>query len=170
MKPLIALSFVAALFSCGGHDDNREIKNVPGESIKEYVYSYSGTMMWYIDWYKIDRGEDGDLRLSCSHDGPDITIYRCPSDALQKIDGIVREYSLWNLKEHYRPDFEVLDGYSWHMYISYGEAGLSTGGFNAWPKKRLAEGLSKIQSYVESIIESSTEDDVVGTDSHLRED
>ena len=167
MKRLLAMSLVAALFSCGSGRDNREIKRVPGETIKEYVHSYSGTMMWYIDWYKIDHGEDGKLRLSYSHEGPEITIIRCPEDALGRIDGFVREYKLWRLKNSYVPRMRILDGYMWNTNIKYEGASIYTGGSNAWPPKRLSAGLSAIESYVRSIIDASGPEDVIGTDSHM---
>ena len=170
MKALIALSFLGAMFSCAQPWDNKYVKNVPGETIKEYVYSYSGTMRWYITWYRIDKGEDGKLRLLYSKDcSPDITIYKCPEDALKKIDGFVRQYKLWNLKNSYTPKFEILDGYMWHTSIRYEDASISTGGSNAWPPKNLSAGLAQIESYVQSIIDSAGPDDVIGTDSHFND-
>ena len=163
---LLALSLMAALFSCGNPWDNKTVRSVPPETIKEYEYSYSGTMMWYITWYKIEKGEDGHLRLLYSYDcDPKITIYRCPDDALKKIDGIVRECKLWKLENSYTPKFEVLDGYMWHTSIRYEDASISTGGSNAWPPEKLAAGLAQIESYVQSIIDSSTDADIIGTDS-----
>ena len=99
VKTLIALSLLGAMFSCSKPWDNKYVKNVPSDTIKEYEHSYSGTMMWYITWYRIEKGEDGKLRLMYSKDcDPEITIYKCPDDALAKIDGFVREYKLRSLK------------------------------------------------------------------------
>ena len=166
-KTVLALSLLGAMFSCTKPWDNKYVKNLPPESIKEYEHSYSGTMMWYITWYKIEKGEDGHLKLMYSHDcNPEITIYKCPDDALKKIDGIVREYKLWNLSNSYTPKFEVLDGYMWHTSIRYEDGSISTGGSNAWPPKQLAAGLSAIEAYVQSIIDASTEDDIIDTDTH----
>ena len=87
VKTLIALSLLGAMFSCSKPWDNKYVKNVPSDTIKEYEHSYSGTMMWYITWYRIEKGEDGKLRLMYSKDcDPEITIYKCPDDALAKID------------------------------------------------------------------------------------
>ena len=169
IKTIIALSLLGALFSCDKDPlSNKRVKDVPGETIKEYTYSYSGTMMWYITWYKIEKGDDGNLRLLYSKDcEPEITIYKCPADALKKIDGFVRQYKLWNLKNSYQPKMDILDGYSWHTSITYEDAWLSTGGFNAWPPKELSAGLSTIEGYVKSIIDAATDADIIGTDSHF---
>ncbi len=166
-KAIVALSLLGSLFSCVKPWDNKNVKNVRPETIKEYEYSYSGTMMWYITWYKIEKGEDGHLRLLYSHDcDPKITIYKCPDDALSKIDGFVRQYKLWNLENSYTPKFEILDGYMWHTSIVYEDASISTGGSNAWPPKKLAAGLASIEAYVQSIIDASKEEDIIGTDDH----
>lgn len=166
MKAILAFSLLGALLSCADPVSNRRVKNVPGETIREYERSYSGTMMWYIEWFRVDRGEDGKLRLAYSYKGPEITIIRCPDDALMRIDGLVREYKLWNLKNSYVPRMRILDGHMWSTYIRYEEASISTGGSNAWPPKRLSDGLSAIDSYVKSIIDASGPEDVIGTDSH----
>ena len=166
MKCLIALSLMAALFSCKDPFSNKRVKEASPETIREYEYAYSGTMMWYITWYKIEKGEDGHLRLLYSRDcDPAITIYKCPDDALGKIDGFVRQYKLWKLENSYTPKFEVLDGYMWHTSIRYEDASISTGGSNAWPPAKLQAGLSAINAYVKSIIDSATASDIIGTDS-----
>ena len=167
VKTLLALSLLGVMFSCSKPWDNKYVKNVPSDTIKEYEHSYSGTMMWYITWYRIEKGEDGKLRLMYSKDcDPEITIYKCPDDALAKIDGFVREYKLWKLDNSYTPKFEILDGYMWHTSIVYEDASISTGGSNAWPPKNLQAGLSAIESYVQSIKASATESDIIGTDTH----
>ena len=168
IKTIMALGLLGAIISCAKPWDNKHVKDVPGDTIKEYEYSYSGTMMWYITWNLIERGEDGKLRLLHSEQcSPEITIYKCPDDALAKIDGFVREYKLWNLENSYLPKMEVLDGYMWHTSIRYEDASISTGGSNAYPPKKLAAGLSAIESYIKSIIDSATEADIIGTDNHF---
>ena len=167
VKTLLALSLIGAIFSCSKPWDNKRVKDVAPETIKEYEHSYSGTMMWYITWYKIEKGEDGHLRLLYSHDcDPEITIYKCPDDALSKIDGFVRQYKLWNLDNSYTPKMEILDGYMWHTSIRYEDASISSGGSNAGPPKKLSEGLAHIEVYVQSIIDGATEADIIGTDNH----
>ncbi|MBR1927082.1 MAG: hypothetical protein IJ840_04970 [Bacteroidales bacterium] len=167
MRHILAFSILATLFSCTDPASNKMVGKVSPETIREYEYSYSGTMMWYITWHRIEKGEDGHLRLLHSSGcEPDITIYRCPDDALAKIDGMVRKYKLWRLENSYSPKLQILDGHMWHTYIGYDRASISTGGSNAWPGGKLAAGLSAIESYVQSIIDSSTEADIIGTDTH----
>ena len=167
VKTILALSLLGAMFSCAKPWDNKYVKKVAPETIKEYEHSYSGTMMWYITWYKIEKGEDGKLRLLYSKDcNPEITIYKCPDDALAKIDGFVREHKLWKLENSYTPKFEVLDGYMWHTHIGYEHGSVSTGGSNAWPPAKLQAGLSAIESYIQSIIDSASPSDILGTTSH----
>ena len=81
-------------------------------------------------------------------------------------DGFVREYKLWKLENSYTPKFEVLDGYMWHTSIRYEKGSVSTGGSNAWPPAKLQAGLSAIESYIQSIIDSATPSDILGTTSH----
>ena len=54
----------------------------------------------------------------------------------------------------------------WHTHIGYEHGSVSTGGSNAWPPAKLQAGLAAIESYIQSIIDSATDSDILGTTSH----
>ena len=81
-----------------------------------------------------------------------------------------REYiynKLHKLKDHYLPPFEVLDGYGWGISIVYPEDSIWSGGSNAWPGGKLAEGINVINSRIQSIIDASTEADILEKKMHI---
>ena len=78
-----------------------------------------------------------------------------------RVDAMVAEYGLRRLKESYQPRMEVLDGYDWHVRIRFRENTISSGGFNAGPPGKLASGIAAINQYVESLVDASSEEDVI---------
>ena len=89
----------------------------PEGKLVSYQYSYSGTMAYPIDYFRIDRNKDGVLRLGWSKDDNDIHLVRIPEESLQIIDSIAKQHKLWNLKNSYRPKMQVYDGYGWSFYV-----------------------------------------------------
>ena len=84
-----------------------------------------------------------------------------PEDFFARVDALVAEYGLHRLKESYRPRMEVLDGYDWHVRIRFRENSIYSGGFNAGPSGKLASGIAAINQYVESLVDASSEEDVI---------
>lgn len=138
----------------------------PEGAIKSYEYSYSGTMAFPIDFYRLTVLEDGTVELGYSHDENDIHLFRVTEEAPAKIAEIAEKSSLYKIKRSYRPKLEVLDGYGWHMYIRYEKGGISSGGTNAGPKKEFNDCIATINNYLDSLFKAATPQDSLGVDYH----
>ena len=49
----------------------------------------------------------------------------------------------------------------WHAYIRFQKNSISASGSNAWPSEKLWAGVEAINSYIQSLIDASTEADVI---------
>ena len=139
----------------------------PEGAAVSYEFNYSNTMRYPNLWYEVTRGNDGTVRIAWSrHNEPDITIIRGPEDFFERVDAIVAEFRLYKLKNSYYPRMRVLDGIMWHANICFEKNSISSGGTNAWPPEKLRAGVDAINGYIQSLVDASTEADVIGHDDH----
>ena len=143
-KPLLILVMLLSLSCCAAKK--------PGGPIRSYEYSYNNCMAYPVVSYEVVQGASGAQTLNWSKNDGQIHAIALEEDVLGKIDGIVKKYRLYRLRDHYDPPFDILDGYSWHIGISYSTDGIYSGGSNAWPSRRHTEGISAINAYLESLI------------------
>ena len=139
----------------------------PDGPVTSYEYRYSGTMRFPLHYYELKRDDAGALCLGWSDGEEEIFVIRVPEDALERIGTLVRQYKLHKLKNSSWPRMEILDGYGWHVYIRFQKDGISSGGTNAWPPEKLDAGIAAINGYLRSLIDASTEADILRVESHL---
>lgn len=163
MKLLLTLAFMLPLLSCSPLWNKSSGSNPrPDGPATSYEYSYNGTMMYPIEYYSARRGADGAVRIAfLRNNEPEVRVIAGPEDFFARVDALVAEYGLHRLKESYRPRMEVLDGYDWHVRIRFRENAIYSGGFNAGPSGKLASGIAALNQYVESLIDASSEEDVI---------
>lgn len=138
----------------------------PEGPVTSYTYSYSGTMAYPIDYYKLEKLEDGTVQLGYSHYDNDIHLIRVPEEVITKVTDMVEKYQLWKLKRSYRPKMEILDGYGWHVYIECEKGSISSGGTNAGPKSELSAGYHSINNYLDSLYTAAAPEDSLGIAYH----
>ena len=163
MKLLLTLAFMLPLLSCSPLWNKSSGSNPrPDGPATSYEYSYNGTMMYPIKYYSVKRGADGAVRIAfLRNNEPEVRVIAGPEDFFARVDALVAEYGLHRLKESYRPRMEVLDGYDWHVRIRFRENAIYSGGFNAGPSGKLASGIAALNQYVESLIDASSEEEVI---------
>lgn len=163
MKLLLTLAFMLPLLSCSPLWNKSSGSNPrPDGPATSYEYSYNGTMMYPIEYYSVKRGADGAVRIAfLRNNEPEVRVIAGPEDFFARVDALVAEYGLHRLKESYRPRMEVLDGYDWHVRIRFRENAIYSGGFNAGPSGKLSSGIAALNQYVESLIDASSEEDVI---------
>ena len=154
MKLLLTLAFMLPLLSCSPLWNKSSGSNPRPDG--------PGTMMYPIKYYSVKRDADGAVRIAFLRNSePEVRVIAGPEDFFARVDAMVAEYGLHRLKESYRPRMEVLDGYDWHVRIRFRENTISSGGFNAGPSGKLASGIAAINQYVESLVDASSEEDVI---------
>ena len=166
MKTLLALSLVLPLVGNMLFTKSSGRNTKPSGAAVSYEYTYSTTMAYPVTFYQVERDSKGEIQIAwLNHYGPDVYVIRGSEKVLKRIGAIATQYKLHRLKNHYYPSMEILDGDSWHTYLRFENGSISSGGNNASAPAKLMEGLQRINDYIQSVIDASTEDDII-----LRED
>jgi hypothetical protein len=163
MKTLLLLSMMLPFLSCSSVFVKSSGRNPkPDGPATSYEYQLSGTMRYPYTYYVVNRDSTGMVRIAwlTGHE-PDVRVIRGPEDFFLHLDEMVAQYNLHKLKNRYLPRADVRDGKMWHAYIRFANNGISTGGDNAWPPQALRDGIDAINQYIQSLIEASSEEDVL---------
>ena len=167
MKTLLTLSLLLPLFGFRVMVIASGSNPKPDGPVSFYQYTYSSTSRFPVRFYEVKPDDSGTLCLRWSVNDEDISVIRAPQDALERIGELVAQHKLHKLKNSYRPRMEVLDGHGWYMIIRFRENSISAGGSNAWPPAKLDAGIHAINAYLQSLIDASTEADIIRHESHL---
>ena len=135
--------------------------------IKSFEYLESNMRAFPARYYLIERNGEGTLLLKFTEYGPILKVVKAPEHMLLKIDRIVQECRLWNLKHSYVAK-HVLDGTMWDVWIRYEEGSISSGGSNKWPSGTLRRGLDEIEAYIHSVTDKVTEEDIINYEPYER--
>ena len=111
-------------------------------------YSFMGMARPYYGDFELKRGDNGQLRLSCSKWGKQVS-WPVDEEVLQKADSIIQNSNIPDLQSSYSmktPDGErILDGFRWNFYARYEKQNFSSSGRNAWPADSDRDGLRAIE-------------------------
>ena len=134
----------------------------PDGHATSYEYSYNSTAIYPITFYSVRRDESGAVRIAWEkNQSKEVLVIPGPDDFFDQIDQIVARYRLHRLKNTYVPRADVRDGYMWHAYFRFQKNSIYSSGSNAWPKDKLWLGVKAINDYIQSLIDASTEDDII---------
>ena len=138
--------FVPLSLSCGGREKTQG-------RLLSYEYTYHGPMFRSGNYYKIEAGEDGSVRVFISEGGwgSETRVYSAPAEALATVEKMVADGRLRRLKAHYKTPFRVLDGWDWNLYIRHEKGSISSGGYMAHPPKALYEAMEAIGAYIRAL-------------------
>lgn len=134
--------------------------------VTSYEYCYNATMAYPLEYYRLETTEEGVARLGHSKGENEIIWIKVDQEVFDTVADLIRQYKLYKLKRDYEPPFEVLDGRSWYLHANNGKDGFSSSGYNAWPPKKLREGIDAVNAYLKSLIDAATPDDIIATTLH----
>ena len=161
MKLLLTFAMILSLLSPFGTKSSGKNPKPDGPSTS-YEFKYSGTMMYPITYYEVKRDSAGAVRIAyLEHNGTDVIVIPGPEDIFDRIDRAVAQNKLYKLKNSYWPRMEILDGYGWHARIRFQHNSIYSGGSNAWPPQKIYAGINAINSYIQSLIDASSEADIL---------
>lgn len=144
MKKLI---LVMAIVILGCSFGPKELKD-----IVSYEYSYRACMMHPLYTYNVQKDQEGRQTLVWTKlDGVEHTV-QLEEDVLAEIDRLTREYKLSRMKESYYPHADIRDGYTWDIYIRYGNGHIYSHGQNAYPRQIQRDGIKAINDYLEGFL------------------
>ena len=162
MKTLLAFSLVLPLVGGMLFTKSSGRNQKPSGAVVSYQYTYSTTMAYPVTFYQVERDSKGEIQIAWLNQyGPDVCFIRGSEEVLKQIGTISAQYKLHRLKNHYYPSVEILDGDSWHTYLRFEKGSISSGGNNASAPAKLMEGIHRINSYLQSVIDASTEEDII---------
>lgn len=126
-------------------------KQMPTGNLVRVEYTEHGTMSGYRYYGSVELQENGTVLLKAMKKNYDsILEKKVDKEVLNHIQNIIKEHKMYKYKEHYRPIFEVLDGYSWHFEAKFSDGGkIYTGGSNARPSD---DGWEIIQQYLIDLV------------------
>ena len=117
-------------------------------AVKQYQYLRMGTMatpQLFIDVY---RDESGRPLIAYLHNSPIVLVYEAPEDIFERIREMVRSHRLRRLKRDYMPTINILDGWTWNLWIYYEKGMIVSAGFNASPSAKMEAGMDAINGYI----------------------
>lgn len=155
MKHILSFSLLLTLLSC---HSGRMPEGLP----VYYQFGYYGMRSNPILWLRVDRDPSGTPRLSYVRNQFEITIIRAPEDILLQIDSLARKASLNRLKNIYTPLADIKDGNSWSFQLKYEQGSIYSHGSNAWPSRKLKDGIDAINAYLVSLADAAGEEDIIG--------
>jgi len=134
MKTMIVLAGLLSLFGCAlPMSSSNPFEN---DTITYFSLTKSGGMNPFSGYrYQISTTKDGQVRFLFNEGYPDEKEYtiddRSVFDSLQQI---VEKYKMHTYTGYYQPEFDIMDGQSWHLDISYAsKKSISASGYMAGP-------------------------------------
>lgn len=132
------ISLILSLFVCSNTTCSNSAKGDTKALRKVVSYSYCeyGTMAQPNIKYTIKRLDDKRCELSYfNHDKNRTDVVTRPIAMLDSIEVLVNDSKVWKWKGSYSPKFHVLDGYTWHMNVVFGDGTeVNSSGSNARPR------------------------------------
>ncbi|MBO4455417.1 MAG: hypothetical protein J5695_01590 [Bacteroidales bacterium] len=162
MKCIIAFSVILPLLGGMLFTKSSGSNKKPEGAAVSYEYRYSATMAYPLAFYQVKRDSSGALCIAWLKDCErDVKVIKCTDDVLEQIRAFAAKYKLHRIKESYYPSMQVLDGNSWHMRIGFEKGSIYSGGNNAKAPQKLMDGIDCINAYLQSIIDASSEADII---------
>lgn len=162
MKTLFAFSLILPLIGGVFYIKSSGKNHKPEGDAVYYEYRYSGTMVYPFTFYQVQKDASGQVRIAWIKDqGPDVVVIKAPQEVLEHIGTLAYQHKFYRIKESYWPSVQVLDGTSWHMYMRFQKGSISSGGNNATAPAKRMQGIYSINSYLQSVIDASTEADII---------
>lgn len=118
-------------------------------------YTKTGTMAGYMYFGRVEKLSDGTFVVTAMKEEYG-KLYRkkIGKTELEKLKQIVVEEKMMKYKEHYRPIFDVLDGYMWHFEATFSDgARVYSSGNNATPS---GNGLGRVREYLTELVADAT--------------
>ena len=135
MKVMIVLAGLLSLFGCGS-SPNTAVRVDENDTIIHFSLHEGGGMDRFSGFgYLVEETKDGKVHFLFNEGYPDekeLTIE--DHSVFDSLQAIVLKHEVYKYQGHYQPEYDVLDGTSWGLYVSYASGkGISTGGYMAGP-------------------------------------
>lgn len=131
MFVLLSAASVFSFLSCAANDEHEKPRRA--DELFSFSYSRQGTEAYGRSYSVTRDGESALVEIRLYED-----VYRFTADVaiFAELQSVIDSRKMYRYKASYKPVFQVLDGDSWGLDVSYADASLSfsSHGSNAWPK------------------------------------
>ena len=119
-------------------------------------YTKSGTMAGYAYFGRVEKMSNGSfVVIAMKKSYGELYQKKIGKEELEKLKQIIVEEKMMKYKEHYRPIFEVLDGYMWHFEATFSDGSrVYSNGSNAQPS---GNGLERVREYLTELVTDATQ-------------
>lgn len=139
---IMFLTSILMFFSCGAGNRVDKSRQKPTEPLKSYHYIESGSMAQPDLEFTIEYMDDSLCRVIYFNrlrddykDMEERDTVTAPASLLKEIEKIVSEHKMYKYEKNYSSKWEVMDGTSWGMYLTYqDDRSISSHGYMSWPQ------------------------------------
>ncbi len=131
-------------------------KKMPEGELVSIEYTTKETMEGYVYEGRVKQDSTGGfvLRAMKQSYGP-LFEKKIGTQEMQKFRQIIEEEKMYEYKDSYQPDMEVMDGWSWSFSASFSDGSFITSyGSNASPK---GSGLGRVNIYMEELVQDGVQ-------------
>ncbi len=133
VKTMVLIAGLLSLFGCSSSGNTPVNEN---DTITHFSLSEGGGMNRFSGFsYIVDETKEGKVHFIFNEGYPDEKELTIDDHAVfDSLQAIVQKYKMFKYKGHYQPKFDITDGTSWHLYVTYASGkDISTGGYMAGP-------------------------------------
>ena len=132
MRLMIVLASMLSLFGCGSLRHNLENDTITYFSLRE-----GGGMNRFSGFgYEIKETKDGKVHFHFDEGLPNEKEFTLDDHSVfDSLQQIILKHKIYKYHGHYRPPFDVTDGYSWSLDVDYASGhNINAGGYMHGPK------------------------------------
>ena len=148
MVRLLILMALLSFFGCG----NGQPASPPAKDAQLTRIHFSATHGYHAHsniGYKAERTGEGKARVTVEVGDDRDRVFNVEEAVMDSLEAIVREYKMYSYNGYYQPKFEIMDGDSWSLDLSFSDkTNASCGGYMAYPPKGGAEAIGKVEGFL----------------------
>lgn len=133
---MVALAGLLSLVGCKTPENIVVPSPVENDTIIYFSLSEGGGMNRFSGFrYNVKETEDGKVHFLFNEGYPDEKEFTLDDHSVfDSLQVMVQKYKMYNWSGHYQPEFDIMDGTSWSLYVRYASRKtISAGGYMAGP-------------------------------------
>ena len=152
MNKILLLMSLLSLFGCGHRPAPAPVSG-PSDTERRLVkLEYGGTHGYHaysnID-YTAERTDDGKTCITLVVGNDRDRVFVEEGTVMDSLETIVLKYKMYKYDGSYTPKFDILDGDTWHFYLTFSDGKHSScSGYEAYPPGKGAEAIGTIEGFL----------------------
>ncbi len=133
VKTMVLMAGLLSLFGCFSPGNSPVNEN---DTITHFSLSEGGGMNRFSGFsYIVEETKEGKVHFIFNEGYPDEKELTIDDHAVfDSLQAIILKNKMFKYKGHYQPKFDITDGTSWHLYVTYASGkDISAGGYMAGP-------------------------------------